>query len=209
MNIKELNLTPTESIIIEFNGHKININKYISESEKLYIASQIKDIYFGESIITSALTLSNKDLKNTLIVCFIINNYTDIDTESMDYIDACDMVVTSGLYDEIIKSIPKNELDRLTTSIDNAIEEKRHELTIENSIENQLHNFLNKVIENMSEKKLISILKKFKKEMNGVKLDDFPILKDLAKTFGNKDMTDINNIKNEIDTIIETVKTKK
>jgi hypothetical protein len=209
MKLSEIKLKPTDNVVLEFNEFKVNVKKYIPEYTKLFIVSQIKNIYFADSILSSNLNISNKELKNMLTTCLIIGNYTDIDVSDMDYIDICDSVVESGLYDEIINIIPKREIDYLNNMIDNAIEEKRFELIIENSIENQFKKFLTYINENMSEKKLINFIKKAKKELNGFKIENFDIIKDLAKNFGNIDTNSPEDLTKSIDKIVDVIKSKK
>lgn len=209
MKLSEIKLKPIDNVVLEFNEFKVNVKKYIPEYTKLFIVSQIKNIYFADSIISSNLNISNKELKNMLTTCLIIGNYTDIDTSDMDYMDICNSVVESGLYDEIINIIPKREIDYLNNMIDNTIEEKRFELIIENSIENQFKKFLNYINENMSEKKLMGFIKKAKKELNGFKIENFDIIKDLAKNFGNIDTNSPEDLTKGIDKIIDVIKSKK
>lgn len=170
MNITDLRDIKAELEEFDFCGNKIIVKKYIPEAYKLYIAKNIKDIYFGENILESepestlsAEDLSNKNLKHTMFVVNIIKFYTDIEIEETDNLNICDLVVESGLYNTIIDIIPYSELDSLKNIINDVISEEQRRLDNENSIQNIIKTFLDKFLEKIPSDEVID---KFKNTVN-------------------------------------------
>jgi hypothetical protein len=191
------------------NGKEITIKKYISEYAKQNIASIIKELCFEKSIETeSGLNISNTNLKNALFVCSVITYYTDIDLPDVSYLEACDILISSGLYDEILSNIPSSEINMLKEIIRDAIEDKKFEILMQNSIENQLNNFLKTIIEKIpNDKKIISMMKSLKKELGNIDVSKLSSIKDLVEEYGDMKIPNGENLKSAISNMEKIIKT--
>lgn len=198
----------------------IELNNYISIAIKEVLVNGIDMDNEKIGGLVDICTSITKDgilevdhlIKNIRLTLTTLPYYSNIEIDEennteFSNIEVYDYIMKSGIYDYVLgRNI---DFIRLKEMLDTAIEEKRYKVQQSNSIENQLFRFLNNINENLSEKKMISFLKKAKKEFAGVKIEDFPILKDLAKTYGNIELPNIDDISKNIDTVMDTIKEKK
>lgn len=188
---------------IIFQGKDVFINQYISYETKMYITNNIKVAYFSPS---DDIEYSNTELKDALFKVFVLKFYTDIDFVDVDYLLIVNIAVQSGLFDEVTKNIPTSELETLKEMIDNSITEEKYRIQQENSIENQLKRFLTNLIEKIpDDKKIISMVKTLKKELNGFKPEKIKVLNDILKNIGGKEIPTKELIDNGIKTMEDTL----
>lgn len=198
MKLSEVQDYILSPININFKGNDILITPYISDTMKSFAVNKIVDtIYNDENTdFSEEQSFSNKDLKHTIFVNILLGYYTDIDISDMGYTEVCDIATLTGLLDEILKHIPQSEINTFTEFLNFAIEEKKFGILItklneikEDSIENQLKKFLVYIEENMTEKKLVSLIDKGIKKFNKLDMDKFGALNGVLKEFGEKGMT--------------------
>ena len=116
----KLGLKPNKEVnIINFNNQEIEVIKYLP------IEEQIK---FTTDILNE--TAEDENYANPLKVDFffalgIIEYYTNIsftDKQKEDKFKLYDLIVGSGLYEEVLKAIPPEEFGRVTSGVYRAIE---------------------------------------------------------------------------------------
>lgn len=206
MNILELENKYIQPEKITFQGSDILINKYISYETKIFITNQMKIAYFAD---VDDIEFTNQELKNAIFIDFVLKFYTDIDLKDVDYLLTANIAIQSGLFDEVIKHIVESEIITLKEMIDTAIAEEKYKIQQENSIENQLNKFLTNVIEKIpNDKKIVSMIKTLKKELNGFKPEKFKVLNDILKSVGSKEVPTTDLIEKGIN-IAEDVLLKK
>jgi len=174
--------------ILSFNGLDIEVKKYTTDVTKTYIANMITSIYFLEK--DEDTSISYKDLKNSLMVNSIISNYTNINLgDSSNYSSICNIAIQTGLYDKLLEIIPTSEITMLKERIEDSIQNKKDEIALENSVELQLKRFLEMALSKIpTDKGIITMVKTLKKEFNGFKPEKYPIIAEMAKALGGKDV---------------------
>lgn len=171
---------------ILFEGRDIFINQHIPYETKIYITNKLKVAYFSPA---DDIEYSNTELKDAIFKVFVLKFYTDIDMTNVDYLLAANVALQSGLFDEVVNNIPVSEMITLKEMIDNSIAEEKYRIQQENSIENQLNRFLTKVIEKIpDDKKIVSMVKTLKKELNGFKPEKIKFLNDILKGIDGKEV---------------------
>jgi|LakMenE01Jun11ns_1017448.scaffolds.fasta_scaffold9808339_2 hypothetical protein len=212
MNISSLKNIQAEVKTITFNNEEIQVKTRISEGTKIKIADIIKTFYFTENGVESTdFQLTCKDIYNAVFVNCLIDNYTDIiSDDELSYIEICDAVVLSGLYETILGVISPLDIAMLKDMIDRAINEQNRVMVLENSVENQLKKALDKVIEMIpSEGKIKSLLKVVKSEFKNFDINKLKFINDKNLEFGEKGLPDLNNIVDIGEKILENMKVKK
>lgn len=121
MNYDDLKLTKKEeSITLNFNGVEIDVKQYVPLMDKYYIA---------QGIINSSLEENGRVVnyfkKDMAYVYDIINAYTNLDLTAAETLEETaeryDNILTSGLFDEILKNIPEQEINIINTYIENGL----------------------------------------------------------------------------------------
>ena len=116
----KLGLKPNKDVnIINFNNQEIEVIKYLPIEEQIKFTTEILNE-----------TAEDENYANPLKVDFfftlgIIEYYTNIsftDKQKEDKFKLYDLIVGSGLYTEVLKAIPQEELERVTSGVYRAIE---------------------------------------------------------------------------------------
>ena len=104
---------------LDWNGQEIEVKQYLPTSEVLdLVAVVINKSYDGEN------NFSNPIKVNIYTTLEILYNYTNInftEKQKEDVLKLYDLVTGSGLYDNVKQLIPKDEYDRIITSIEDTI----------------------------------------------------------------------------------------
>lgn len=132
-DLKELAKQTDSTKIIDFKGYPIQIKTYLPITEKIGLVSSIYKSAVDEddnlqNISYNSLSIAYKAL--------VIKAYTDISLPK-DTIQAYDLLVQTGLYDEIYQSIPVEERLELESIFDNFIDEKQERYERENKAKEQ------------------------------------------------------------------------
>lgn len=216
ININDLKdyIIPEQTLI--FNGSEIMVKKYISQIQKVNITSQLVDIMYTP--IEDESTFSNKDLKNTIFITLLIGSYTDIniDSDGIDYINTCEIAVSTGLYNRLLEIIPKTELDSLESLIKFNIDEKRHELLMERlseikaeSLEMQLSRFLQMAIDRIpTEAKIQTLIKSVGNELKKFDPQKLQFLNDKVQEFGGNSTPTADSLTKIVDGVSQFVSKK-
>lgn len=100
---------------LNWNEQNIEVKQYLPISETLdIVASIVNRAHDGESNFSNPIKV---DIYTTLEILF---NYTNINftgKQKEDVLKLYDLVVSSGLYDEVLKLIPEEEYNRLVEAI--------------------------------------------------------------------------------------------
>ena len=104
---------------LNWNEQNIEVKQYLPISEMLdIVASIVNRAHDGESNFSNPIKV---DIYTTLEILFNYTNINFTDKQKEDVLKLYDLVIGSGLYDEIIKLIPIEEHNRLITAINDTI----------------------------------------------------------------------------------------
>ena len=116
----KLGLTKNQEVKnLNWNEQNIEVKQYLPISEMLdIVASIVNRAHDGESNFSNPIKV---DIYTTLEILFNYTNINFTDKQKEDVLKLYDLVIGSGLYDEIIKLIPIEEHNRLITAINDTI----------------------------------------------------------------------------------------
>lgn len=104
---------------LNWNEQNIEVKQYLPISEMLdIVASIVNRAHDGESNFSNPIKV---DIYTTLEILFNYTNINFTDKQKEDVLKLYDLVINSGLYNEIVKLIPEEEYDRLIAAIDKTI----------------------------------------------------------------------------------------
>lgn len=173
VSLNKLNL-PTkfnEKEILDWNGEKIEITKYLPISDKLDL---ISDICFNTYDEKGYLNPARRQL---YFVILTIEKYTNINITEKQKEDPgklYDMLVASGLKDKIFELIPSTELERIYDTVWELLDNIY-------KYQNSLYGILDTVGDKYSTMELDAT--KIQKLLTGEEGENLGLLKDILKTF--------------------------
>ena len=104
---------------LNWNEQKIEVKQYLPISEMLdVVASIVNRAHDGESNFSNPIKV---DIYTTLEILFNYTNINFTDKQKEDVLKLYDLVIGSGLYNEVVKLIPEEEYDRLVSAINDTI----------------------------------------------------------------------------------------
>ena len=99
---------------ITFNGIEIEVKQYLPIQDKLIIiGNAINNAADGNRFVNSA----KLDMYTTLEVLYAYTDISFTDKQKEDSAKLYDLVISSGLVDEIYKAIPEQELNTIYTNV--------------------------------------------------------------------------------------------
>lgn len=116
----KLGLTKNQELKnLNWNEQIIEVKQYLPISEMLDIVSSIVNrAHDGDSNFSNPIKV---DIYTTLEILFNYTNINFTDKQKEDALKLYDLVISSGLYTEVIKLIPTEEYNRLVSAIDDTI----------------------------------------------------------------------------------------
>ena len=104
---------------LNWNEQNIEVKQYLPISEILdIVASIVNRAHDGESNFSNPIKV---DIYTTLEILFNYTNINFTDKQKEDVLKLYDLVISSGLYNEVLKLIPVEEYNRLIKAIDQTI----------------------------------------------------------------------------------------
>ena len=116
----KLGLTKNQEIKnLNWNEQNIEVKQYLPISEMLdIVASIVNRAHDGESNFSNPIKV---DIYTTLEILFNYTNINFTDKQKEDVLKLYDLVIGSGLYNEVVKLIPEEEYNRFIEAIDKTI----------------------------------------------------------------------------------------
>lgn len=115
----KLGLTKNSKVeIIDFNNQKIEVKQYLPVEEKLNLISDILNQSVDTNNFYNPCRLHIYQLVN---IAMAYTNITFTDKQKEDIYKLYDLLVSSGLFNEINNAIPKSETDFIFNGSDEAI----------------------------------------------------------------------------------------
>ena len=116
----KLGLTKNQEIKnLNWNEQNIEVKQYLPISEMLdIVASIVNRAHDGENNFSNPIKV---DVYTTLEILFNYTNINFTDKQKEDVLKLYDLVIGSGLYNEVLKLIPAEEYGRLTKAINDTI----------------------------------------------------------------------------------------
>lgn len=111
-------LTPLvpEDRIIDFNGKQVIVKQYLKMEDKLALIGRIINASIDDNNYYNPARL------HIFYVLNMINSYSDVDLDSMEILDAYDIVVSTDLWNVIESTIPEKEKKFITTNMESVIQ---------------------------------------------------------------------------------------
>lgn len=104
---------------LKWNEQNIEVKQYLPISEMLdVVASIVNRAHDGESNFSNPIKV---DIYTALEILFNYTNINFTDKQKEDVLKLYDLVIGSGLYNEVLKLIPAEEYGRLIKAIDDTI----------------------------------------------------------------------------------------
>ncbi len=104
---------------LNWNEQNIEVKQYLPISEMLdVVASIVNRAHDGDSNFSNPIKV---DIYTVLEILFNYTNINFTDKQKEDVLKLYDLIIGSGLYDEVIKLIPEEEYNRLVAAIDKTI----------------------------------------------------------------------------------------
>lgn len=154
---------------IEFNGQKIEVLQYLPIEEK-YSLINITLQRAREGAIFNPIKL---DVYFHLNLIYLYTNINFTDKQREDEFKLYDLLLSSGLLDQIIEAIPSEEYDYICEQIDNLEEDLLNfDNTVASLIRNIIENLpiqaeeMQKIVDNFDPEKFQNVLN-FAKAANG------------------------------------------
>ena len=154
---------------IEFNGQKIEVLQYLPIEEK-YSLVNITLQKAREGAIFNPIKL---DVYFHLNLIYLYTNINFTDKQREDEFKLYDLLLSSGLLDQIIEAIPSEEYDYICEQIDNLEEDL---LNLDNTLASLVRNIIEnlplqaeemqKIVDNFDQEKFQNVLN-FAKAANG------------------------------------------
>lgn len=177
-DLKELAKQTDGVKIIDFKGHPIQIKTYLPITEKIGLVSSIYQSAVDED---DNLQIINYNSLNIAYKILVTKTYTDVNLPK-DTIQAYDLIVQTGLYDEIYQSIPFEEVRELEVVFDNYIDEKNERYERENTLPNIVKNMLNELIGKLpTADEAKKFIEDASKELNNLNPDNLKFVQDFLK----------------------------
>ena len=116
----KLGLTKNQEVKnLSWNEQTIEVKQYLPISDMLEIvASIVNRAHDGESNFSNPIKV---DIYTTLEILFNYTNINFTDKQKEDILKLYDLVIGSGLYNEVLRLIPEEEYNRLVEAIDKTI----------------------------------------------------------------------------------------
>lgn len=127
--------------IIEFNGQKIEVKKYLPIQEKMKMVVNIISNTADENRFFNPMKL------DVFFAIEVIENYTNLsitEKQKEDVAKFYDLIITSDLYNSVISVINKSEIDYIKTSLKDFISSIY-------SYKNSIMGILDDIVENYSD----------------------------------------------------------
>lgn len=154
---------------IEFNGQKIEVLQYLPIEEK-YSLVNITLQKAREGAIFNPIKL---DVYFHLNLIYLYTNINFTDKQREDEFKLYDLLLSSGLLDQIIEAIPSEEYDYICEQIDNLEEDLLNfDNTLASLVRNIIENLplqaeeMQKIVDNFDQEKFQNVLN-FAKAANG------------------------------------------
>lgn len=104
---------------LKWNEQNIEVKQYLPILEMLdIVASIVNRAHDGESNFSNPIKV---DIYTALEILFNYTNINFTDKQKEDVLKLYDLVIGSGLYNEVLKLIPKEEYVRLTKAVNDTI----------------------------------------------------------------------------------------
>lgn len=180
-----------ETVAIEIGGASIKVKQRLSIVDKLNLVESC--LLSGLNDTTGAVNRNSVEIAK---VIFITKFYTDIRT-SKDNIKMYDLLIDSGVFDEIVKAIPRREIESIELLLENQLEDHYEETIRDNSLERIVKKgiedvktiILNMTNELPDEKGMEDMVKKIRDTLDGADPDNLKIIDGLINN-ANKDSED-------------------
>lgn len=190
-DIEEIVKSKDETVAVEVSGANIKVKQRLSIVDKLNLVESC--LLSGLNDTTGAINRNSVEIAK---VIFITKFYTDIKT-SKDNIKMYDLLIDSGVYDEIVKAIPDKEIESIELLLKNQLEDHYEETIRDNSLEKIVKKgiedikmiILNMVNELPDEKGMEDMVKKIRDTLDGADPDNLKIIDGLINN-ANKDSED-------------------
>jgi hypothetical protein len=141
-SIKEQLEINSNIIPIKFQGIEISIKPYLPIGEKLILIQNVVSGSFAEDMFTGVKKY-NPTIKEILLVTFITKSYANLN-ETENESEMFDILMSTGLFKEIVATIPKEEINWIYTQIEARIEEEKENNKNDMSVGVVLKAFLEK-----------------------------------------------------------------
>lgn len=99
---------------IEFNGFEIEVKQYLPINDKLALISNVINAAHDENNFSNPV---KEDVFGTLEIIYAYTNIGFTDKQKEDPTNLYDIMVSSGLADAVIQTIPKVEYDSIVNGI--------------------------------------------------------------------------------------------
>ena len=110
LNFTDFNLNVnTETVPVEWNDHTIEIKKYLPIQEKLDLITRIVNYSLDDNNFANPM---RKKIFFTLEMIYAYTNIEFTDEEKDAFLDTYDKVISSGLWDTVIRGLDSEEDER-------------------------------------------------------------------------------------------------
>lgn len=109
----------TETVNFTFGEHEIEVKQYLPVNDKLNLISSVINNSSDE------MNFYNIGKLNIFLTLEVLYNYTNInftDNQKKDVCKLYDLVISSGLYDEVLNRIPESEMLYLESTLMETVE---------------------------------------------------------------------------------------
>lgn len=117
VSFSKLGLNKNQEIkILKWNDQEIEIKQYLPVADLIDVAALIVNKAHDEN--SNFSNPIKVEVYTTLEILFKYTNINFTDKQKEDVLKLYDLVVSSGLYNEVVKLIPEDEYDKLITTIE-------------------------------------------------------------------------------------------
>jgi len=163
---------------IDFNGLEIEIKQYLPLQQKINLVGTIVESTINRD---NGLHIIDNNALELAFRVLLVKEYTNL-TLPKDYMEAYDMLVSSGLYYKIYENIPEYERRDLRMALNNHIESMRDEYEQKNTIQYIIKDGLNKLIEKIpDEEGMKEFIKNASNELNNMNPENLKFVQEFLR----------------------------
>lgn len=163
---------------INFNDLEINILQYLPLQQKINLVGTMVESTINRE---NGLHIIDNNVLELAFRVLLVKEYTNL-TLPKDYMEAYDMLVSSGLYYTIYEHIPENERRDLRMALNNHIEAVRDEYEQKNTIQYIIKDGLNKLIEKIpDEEGMKEFIKNASNELNNMNPENLKFVQEFLR----------------------------